>query len=558
MEGNMRITNSYVGTIQGNRYRFFHEHKMLRAVRGCVVLMVACFALLSLDANGQNAKKERLDMDEVRRLVDDSVNKPTKEEREAAMLALYIMKAEQGGVGNQYTLGSAYDSSIGGAMSTVKNDTEAVKWYRLAAEQGHEEAQYRLGMMYADGRGVAKNETEAVQWFRRSAEQGYKMAENALGNMYANSALDKAKAQDEAGAVEQYRLAAEQGNAEAQFNLGVMYANGQGVAKNDTEAVKWYRLAAERGNKEAQNNLGVMYVKGQGVAKNEAEAEQWFRRAAARGNADAQNNLGVMYANGIGVAKNDAEADQWFRRAAAQGHAGAQNALRGPTAEEIASKAYRMTLWTLSSHMLPTAEEIARKAYPSTVSVIIVNAYGRQISHGSGFFVRNGLVVTNFHVVAGIINGEAKGGCVKHIDRPMCYAFDIKDIIAFDPRDLAALKAFGTKVLPPFDLAVLKVSGSGAPALPLGNSNAVVVGATVYAVGSPLEVSLEGTFSEGIVSAIRYNRIQMTAPISPGNSGGPVLNGKGEVIGVSVSSYTTGQNLNFAVPVNDLKRLLGM
>jgi hypothetical protein len=84
------------------------------------------------------------------------------------------------------------------------------------------------------------------------------------------------------------------------------------------------------------------------------------------------------------------------------------------------------------------------------------------------------------------------------------------------------------------------------------------VGERVFAVGNPQ--GLEGTFSEGIVSSIRkvgmHKLLQITAPISPGSSGGPVLNVKGEVIGVSVATYRGGQNLNFAIPVNYLKALL--
>src|SRR5262249_45061622 len=108
------------------------------------------------------------------------------------------------------------------------------------------------------------------------------------------------------------------------------------------------------------------------------------------------------------------------------------------------------------------------------------------------------------------------------------------------------------------DLVVLKISAGRSQALYLGNSEAVQVGETVYAVGNPQ--GLEGTFSQGIVSSIREvgtdKLLQITAPISPGSSGGPVLNGKGEVIGVSVATFRGGQNLNFAIPSNYLKTLL--
>ncbi len=108
------------------------------------------------------------------------------------------------------------------------------------------------------------------------------------------------------------------------------------------------------------------------------------------------------------------------------------------------------------------------------------------------------------------------------------------------------------------DLAILKVSDIGAPTLSLGNSNGVQVGQSVYAVGNPVGF-LEGTFAPGFVSSIRgkdpSKSIQITAPISQGSSGGPLLNDKGEVIGVVAGAITEGQNLNFAIPSNYLKEL---
>ena len=93
--------------------------------------------------------------------------------------------------------------------------------------------------------------------------------------------------------------------------------------------------------------------------------------------------------------------------------------------------------------------------------------------------------------------------------------------------------------------------------LPLGDNDTVQIGMPVYVTGNPR--GLEGTFSDGLISAIREvngrKLFQMTAPVSPGSSGGPVLNSSGEVIGITVSQVKDGQNLNFAVPVNYLKEL---
>jgi len=108
------------------------------------------------------------------------------------------------------------------------------------------------------------------------------------------------------------------------------------------------------------------------------------------------------------------------------------------------------------------------------------------------------------------------------------------------------------------DLVILSVPNLKAPLLQLGDSSQVAVGDEIYAVGNPQ--GLEGTFSQGIVSSLRQigsdHILQITAPISPGSSGGPILNSHGKVIGVAVATFKGGQNLNFAIPVSHLSALL--
>ena len=183
-----------------------------------------------------------------------------------------------------------------------------------------------------------------------------------------------------------------------------------------------------------------------------------------------------------------------------------------------------------------TPQQIAKKAFNSTVLLVMEDANGQPISLGSGFFVRNGQIATNLHVVEGAARGYAKlvGQKTK---------YDIEGITAIDPQR---------------DLVILKVSAFGAQVLFLGDSDALQVGESVYAVGNPR--GLEGTFSQGIISSIREvgtdKLLQITAPISPGSSGGPVLNGVSDVIGVSVATFRGGQNLNFAIPSNYLQALV--
>ena len=185
-----------------------------------------------------------------------------------------------------------------------------------------------------------------------------------------------------------------------------------------------------------------------------------------------------------------------------------------------------------------TVPQIAEKALAATVSLEMRDRNGAVLSRGSGFFVRSNLIATNYHVIEGAARGTAK-----LVDRYRTYT--IEGITATDKTN---------------DLVLLKVSVYGINPLPLGDSNTVRIGEKIYVAGNPL--GLEGTVSDGIISGRRdrytKERLQMTAPISPGSSGGPVLNRKGKVIGVSVATFRAleAQNLNFAIPSNYLKALL--
>ena len=192
---------------------------------------------------------------------------------------------------------------------------------------------------------------------------------------------------------------------------------------------------------------------------------------------------------------------------------------------------------SLSSALTP--EEIAQTALASTVLIKIQDNIGRS-SFGSGFVIGDGQIATNAHVVEGASSGTIKlvGADTEHT---------IDSIPAIDRAH---------------DLAIVEATGITASVLSFGDSDTLQIGQSVYAAGNPQ--GLTGTFSSGIISAIRAEGndlvtdtiIQMTTPVSPGSSGGPLLNADGHVVGVVFSQVTRGQNLNFAIPVNFLKTLL--
>ncbi len=183
-------------------------------------------------------------------------------------------------------------------------------------------------------------------------------------------------------------------------------------------------------------------------------------------------------------------------------------------------------------------EKIAKKAFDSTVLLIMQDKNSKPLSIGSGFFIRNNQIATNYHVIKG-----ANKGIVKILGSNVSFNIEVNDLIIFDDS---------------YDLAILEIKTGHFKELKIADSDKVSVGEKIYAIGNPQ--GLEGTFSEGIISGFRnegYNKIiQITAPISEGSSGGPILNIKGEVVGISYAGLKSGQNLNFAIPSNYLKILM--
>ncbi len=181
---------------------------------------------------------------------------------------------------------------------------------------------------------------------------------------------------------------------------------------------------------------------------------------------------------------------------------------------------------------------IAKAANGTVVSIIMSDKDGHPIAQGSGFLVsRDGRIVTNYHVI--------KSGDSAVVKLPDGAFYAVDGIVASD------------KVR---DITIIKAHGENFRTLILGDSDRIQVGEEVIAIGNPL--SLESTVSNGIVSGIRMieneggKLLQVTVPISPGSSGGPLLNMAGEVVGITTSSLKGGENLNFGIPINDAKRLL--
>ncbi len=177
-----------------------------------------------------------------------------------------------------------------------------------------------------------------------------------------------------------------------------------------------------------------------------------------------------------------------------------------------------------------TPAEIAKHSTPAIVSI------RTEHSLGTGFVVdKDGLIATNLHVIVG------RGRLV--VILPDQRQFPVLEVVSHDPN---------------VDLAIVRIAAHDLPTLSLGDSEAMHAGDPIVAIGHPL--GLEDTVSNGLISAVRaldgVTVLQISAPIAPGSSGGPIFNERGEVVGVCTALLQGGQNLNFGVPSKYVRALL--
>jgi S1-C subfamily serine protease len=178
----------------------------------------------------------------------------------------------------------------------------------------------------------------------------------------------------------------------------------------------------------------------------------------------------------------------------------------------------------------PSAVTIYQTAAPSVVAITVENGLG------SGFIVSaDGMIVTNFHVIS-----QTRTATVQLAEGD---SYDDVQVLDVDKRK---------------DIGVIKIKAVDLPFLKLGSSTNLEVGEVVYSLGTPN--GYQTTLSQGLISGVRvrtgFDVFQFTAPISGGSSGGPLLNARGEVIGITTESAPDGQNLNFAVPIDYVRGML--
>jgi uncharacterized protein len=498
----------------------------------------------------------------------------------ATALAEWGVLARKGDSEAQSYLGYLYENGLG-----VDQDyQESANWYRRAADQGDAFAQGNLGYLYENGLGVPQNYGTAADWYRRAADQGNSYAQNSLGYLYENGL---GVPQDYGRAVDLYRRAAKQGEVPSQRNLGYLYENGYGVVQDYAEAAAWYRRAAEQDDAFAQASLGYLYESGFGVAEDRGEAAAWYRRAAEQGDSYAQAGLGRLLYEGRGVTVDLVEAYKWLDLAAEQNEEGAaelrdqvyalmspgeiEKALdSGSSASQALTRAAQEFLValgydvgsidgmdgpktrnavlayqrdngldvtgdvdeTLLASLRASLNNRLRVAEESDGHVVLPKL--PLAGTGTGFFVSaDGHMLTNHHVIE---------GCDYVTVQQMGQA----EIVASDKVD---------------DLAVLKVRTDGdVPTAVFRTGPRVQRGETVIVAGFPLQgtLSSSGNITVGTISAlVGFNEdireYQFSAPIQPGNSGGPLLDTSGHVLGIvsaelaMMAMDVAPQNVNFAI-----------
>jgi TPR repeat protein len=207
-------------------------------------------------------------------------------------------------------IGQLYKEGLG-----IKADqTEANRWFRLAADRGDPEAAFSLALAYLEGKGFGKSREKALPLLEAAGAKGHPAALYQLGMLALTGDL-----QEPTRAAQFFQSAADAGDFDAVYALGLMYREGRGVEKDPMKASDLLKKAADARISAAEVDYAIVLFNAEGAAKDEAGAAKYFLRAAGSNNAVAMNRLARMYVAGRGVDKNMVEAMKWHILARAAG-----------------------------------------------------------------------------------------------------------------------------------------------------------------------------------------------------------------------------------------------
>ena len=215
--------------------------------------------------------------------------------------------AERGDANAQFNVGLLYANGKG----VAKDPRQAAEWYRKAAAQGVAAAEYNLGVMYANGDGVRRDVHEAVKWLQAASDHGIPLGREHLADLYGGSDV-----QNYSKSLEWHRRQAEKGDPVAQFDLALMYDLGRGVPRDHAQAMQWYRKSADQGYAPAMTNIAILYYNQEGVPRDLVQAYAWFVRAklAHDPRADDLLQMTMDKLKGEQVRQGEAIAADWHPR----------------------------------------------------------------------------------------------------------------------------------------------------------------------------------------------------------------------------------------------------
>ena len=441
---------------------------------------------------------------------------------------LYKMKAQHAVDTGDFELASKWYEMQENSYKIADIVVKAKEKAAGKKEKGHAQSQYHLGLMYENGK-VAQSLTEDERWKK---------------------------------AFEWYEQAAEQGHAGSQSKLGFMYYLGNGVDKDLKKAMELFKKAAKQGIVYAQNNLALMYSKEAEQSEDERTAKlnremaaRWLLFAAQQGEAFAQVNLAKNFEKGLnGRPQDRSEAYYWYSLALRDpDYLNSDDAYidLGETTSKVQNFATEVTEWheRVGNHL----NEEQRNEIQERVNNW--KPKDARYTFGTGFYINEHYILTNAHVVTK--------------DNDMKYKFDEfripyrrVELIAWDPD---------------VDLALLYDERGNTDTTTFRNAS-VYMGEKIVSFGYPEsgELSYEGNSTHGIVSGLfgmlklpyPDNYFQHTAPIQGGNSGGPVFDLMGNVVGVTkygmifrvsverIIEIDPPQNVNFAIKFDVIKEFL--
>lgn len=418
---------------------------------------------------------------------------------------------------------------------TDKNFKKSFEWYQKSAERGDAESFYQLAEMYREGKGVEKDFNKSLELYEKSASLGYDEAQNELATVYFKG---EKVLKDYKKSFYWSEKAASQGLADAQNKLGLFYSTGKNVVPVDMDkAFKFFKQAAEQGSEKAATNLGKFYDAGYGVKSDEVEAFIWYKKAADMGSDEGMYNLGRFYASGKSVQKDINKAIEWYKKSA-DGQFKASQIAMGSIYY------YGEKDFNIPKNYKKAADWYYKAAKNDSENKDRYRVETKVTSYGSGFFVTPNHIITNNHVTEDCGSVEIKN----------------KDYTS----KVSILDADSTT-----DLSILVTGDPNESYLHLRDRKPLSTGEQSIALGFPFSSSLgsELKVTSGNIAALtglnnNIAELQLTSPVQPGNSGGPLMDDNGNVIGVIVSrlersSEITGnrpaQNVNFAIKSNMAK-----